>query len=361
MVAKGSVWVSWRADRGKWEVGYYFQGDQYRHYSWEIGGERRSFTKDNEHWAMALRDFIYARLVPINGICTFHPGQVRSGKPRGKFQVGKYAEIWLEEYRVLSVGTGRVKHQRYQELCRFNRQFWTVKLGELDVFEINEPVLKEFYVWLVDQGIKRTYCQSVMIGFKMFLSSVLKNTPFKLPPFPAYEVRPADRAGMAWLTEQEQDRVIERVRAKHRPIVVMMMYHGLRNTEARHLKRSDLKGDYLTVRTAKGGLDRVICIEPELLDIIKGIPPAVNDLLFHFRGGLYDRTTLWQLIRTALDRAGFNSMTPAQATRHSFASQRNAKGEPTRMIQYEMGHRAIRTTEIYTHVRPEDLRQWGRG
>ena len=126
-------------------------------------------------------------------------------------------------------------------------------------------------------------------------------------------------------------------------------------------RRSDYKDGYLTVRTAKGGVDSVIRLEPEVVKAIMAMPPAINDYLFHFRGKPYTKTTLWKIERRALNAAGFKDVTPNQAGRHSFGSQRIKRGQPTRSLQYEMGHADIRTTEIYTHVRAEDQRQWGRG
>jgi integrase/recombinase XerD len=152
--------------------------------------------------------------------------------------------------------------------------------------------------------------------------------------------------------------VLSHVPEVHRPIVMIIFYHGLRMIEARTQKRSDYKRGLLTVRTRKGGPDRVIALEPEVIEAIEATPPAIHGCLFHYAGKPYSKSTLWKVIREALDAAGFQDISPNAAGRHSFGSQRTQRGQPTRSLQEEMGHSDIRTTEIYTHCTP--TLTWGR-
>jgi len=92
-----------------------------------------------------------------------------------------------------------------------------------------------------------------------------------------------------------------------------------------------------------------------VLDAIMGIPRTLaHRYVFHHAGRPYAKTTLWKIIRKALDAAGFKDVTPKDASRHSAASQLLRRGASTRLAQTVLGHADIRTTERYTHVLVED-------
>ena len=359
MLAGRSVWLSWKEDRKRWEVGLYWEGKPIRFYSWTTPQGKHSFTVEQRHWAEALKEFIEAKLIPNHdGICTFHPSQIKTGREVSGYTFSRFVKSWIEEYRV-AVETGDRSAEYVEHLERYNRLYWTPKLGSLDVREISTPVVKEFYVDLCRQGLGKKYVQNIMDGLRKLITEALKGTPLKAPVFPEYKIK--RHPTVKTLTEAEQNSVVQGTPPVHRPIIMMIAYHGLRMGEARSLKRSQVKEGIAYVSTAKGGRDRAVQLEPDLVKVIKSIPPVLkHTFLFHHEGRPYSKTQLWKVIRKALDDAGFPEISPSQFGRHSAATNYLRRGAPTRMVQEILGHSDIRTTENYTHLLVVDQEKWGR-
>lgn len=175
------------------------------------------------------------------------------------------------------------------------------------------------------------------------------------------------------LTEEEQDHVLKYIHEDHRPIVMMLFYHGLRLSEACKLEWSNFNraDGTITVRTLKGGNERVILLEDKLAEILR-MDPVVEAAIrqhkrYHSRpifiheGGLYTRSILYKIIKKALTQAGFSLLTPNMAGRHSAATNYLRRGASTREVQYILGHSSVKTTERYTHPIALDQRRYSRG
>jgi integrase len=363
MLAKKSVWLRWKSGKGRWEVGMYWEGRAKRFYTWNTPQGYVQFTRENKIWAEALKRYIEARLIPNeDGIIAFHPDQVRTGIKKASHIFCNYVKGWLKEYEELAK-RGKRSREYVQHLHRYNRLYWTSQLGNLHLREINKVVLRDFWLWLCDQGKGDNYIKKVMDGLKKLLSDFYEDEPDKVPRFPDYASGIKTREHKT-LTEKEQDYVLDFVPAIHRPIVRLFFYHGCRMSEARFLKRKDvdLKQGRAIMRTLKGGPERVIWLEPQVIEDMQEIPPALHGFMFHHDGKPYSKTTLWKIIRHALNDAGFHDVTPNYAGRHSFAAIRSAKGQPSLDLQYEMGHSDIRTTQRYYHRgNQERQRKWSRG
>jgi integrase/recombinase XerD len=204
-----------------------------------------------------------------------------------------------------------------------------------------------------------------MDGLKKLIDGAYNDSGLATPVFPDYKEKKGNKRKPKWLLECDQDSVLEKVPLIHRPIVMTLFYHGLRMVEARTAKRKDLtffehrehgSVAYLYVETAKGGEDRTIFItESDLISLLRSIPPTVHHpYLFHWDGRPYSKTSLWKIVRKALNDAGFQHVSPKDASRHSHATHILQRGGSTRPAQTILGHSDIRTTEIYTHCLTED-------
>lgn len=75
------------------------------------------------------------------------------------------------------------------------------------------------------------------------------------------------------------------------------------------------------------------------------------------RGGRLSRQSAWQTIRTAAERAGLSAHASPHTFRHSFATHLLEGGADIRVVQELLGHSSVTTTQIYTRVTSETLRE----
>lgn len=75
------------------------------------------------------------------------------------------------------------------------------------------------------------------------------------------------------------------------------------------------------------------------------------------RGGALSRQSAWTIIKDAASRAGLDKEISPHTMRHSFATHLLEGGADVRTVQELLGHASVTTTQIYTHVTPENLRE----
>lgn len=75
------------------------------------------------------------------------------------------------------------------------------------------------------------------------------------------------------------------------------------------------------------------------------------------RGGALSRQSSWAIIKDAASRAGIEKEISPHTMRHSFATHLLEGGADVRTVQELLGHASVTTTQIYTHVTPENLRE----
>lgn len=155
---------------------------------------------------------------------------------------------------------------------------------------------------------------------------------------------------------------------RNRAIVEVLYGSGLRVSELTNLKLSNiyLTEAYMLVE-GKGSKQRLVPISPEaskqlgywlqdrsMLDI----KPEYIDIVFLNRHGRQlTRSMVFHIIKTLAAYAGIQKNISPHTLRHSFATHLLQNGADLRIIQQLLGHESITTTEIYTHIDIEDLRQ----
>jgi integrase/recombinase XerD len=82
--------------------------------------------------------------------------------------------------------------------------------------------------------------------------------------------------------------------------------------------------------------------------------PAV---FLNLRGGRLSRQSAWTIIGTAAERAGLDQTVSPHTLRHTFATHLLAGGADVRVVQELLGHASVTTTQIYTHLTADTLRE----
>lgn len=143
---------------------------------------------------------------------------------------------------------------------------------------------------------------------------------------------------------------------------------GLRVSELVTLKQSQVSRDMGVVRViGKGSKERLVPLGEEALawisryikegrgELLNG--KASDALFVTARGDAMTRQSFWQLIKRYAVQAGIRAPISPHTLRHAFATHLLNHGADLRVVQLLLGHSDISTTQIYTHVARERLKQ----
>lgn len=144
---------------------------------------------------------------------------------------------------------------------------------------------------------------------------------------------------------------------------------GARISEAVGLDRDDIDDDAGTVVLhGKGGKSRIVPIGAYARTalsayLVRGRPALAAAgsgsaaLFLNARGGRLSRQSAWTVLRAAADRAGLATTVSPHTLRHSFATHLIDGGADVRVVQELLGHASVTTTQVYTLVTVDRLRE----
>ena len=155
---------------------------------------------------------------------------------------------------------------------------------------------------------------------------------------------------------------------RDKAILEFLYATGVRISELIHVKRKDLLSEVELVRViGKGQKERIIPIGKKSLKWVKKYLQEARpklakeyseDVLFlNRRGRPFSRMGLWKILRKYVMQAGIKKKVSPHTIRHSFATHLLEGGADLRAVQEMLGHADISTTQIYTHLDREYLKQ----
>lgn len=154
---------------------------------------------------------------------------------------------------------------------------------------------------------------------------------------------------------------------RDKAILEVLYATGVRASEVVGLDVDSIHYDYGYIRCiGKGGRERVVPIGRTAVEItrryvaevrprlLRGRPASA--LFVSWRGWRLERSAVWRIVRHYARLAGIRKRVYPHALRHSFATHLLAGGADLRSVQEMLGHASIMTTQVYTHVDRERLR-----
>ena len=155
---------------------------------------------------------------------------------------------------------------------------------------------------------------------------------------------------------------------RDKAILETMYASGLRASEVTHLKTENIDPDIGLLRIfGKGRKERLVPIGSSALAAILKYEhegrarllkkKKTRELFLNHAGDGLSRMGLWLIVRRHALRVGVAGILTPHVLRHSFATHLLENGADLRALQAMLGHADISTTEIYTHVTRERLRQ----
>ena len=234
--------------------------------------------------------------------------------------------------------------------------------------------LQTFAATLHDIGIgPRSQCR-ILSGVRSFyrflvIDGYIDNDPTELLESPVLGEHLPE-----FLTTEEVDQLEASIDLskpeghRNRAIIEVLFSCGLRVSELVTLRFSQIYADEGYVRIlGKGSKERLVPISNRALKEIENykpwrnslkIKPGEEDFVFlNRRGAHLTRTMVLIMLKQQAEEAGIQKTISPHTLRHSFATALLEGGADLRVIQALLGHESIGTTEIYTHISMQTLRQ----
>jgi site-specific recombinase XerD len=149
---------------------------------------------------------------------------------------------------------------------------------------------------------------------------------------------------------------------KHRAILMTLYSAGLRTGEAIHLRLEDIDSQRMMIRVeqGKGRQDRYVMLSRKLLETLRRywLMSRPDPWLFPGQVPTHPITyrSVDRIFACAKAKAGIRKRVVPHSLRHSFATHLLERGVNIRVIQRLLGHRNLRSTEVYTHVAESYIR-----
>ena len=247
-------------------------------------------------------------------------------------------------------------------------------LEGLDFTEVTLETLEHFSAGLRDIGIHPRSQARILSGIRSFYHFLLLEDYIQQDPTELLESPQIGKHLPDVLTVEEIDALIGSIDRSTREgqrncaILETLYSCGLRVSELCNLKFSDLylKEGFIKVE-GKGNKQRLVPISPRAIKELENyfpfrgeglVKPGYEDFVFISRFGKnISRIMVFHIIKELADLIGLKKQISPHTFRHSFATHLLEGGANLRAIQCMLGHESIGTTEIYTHIDRNRLRQ----
>jgi integrase/recombinase XerD len=234
--------------------------------------------------------------------------------------------------------------------------------------------LQAFVKWIGELGMGATTQARIISGIRSFYKYLLIEQLITIDPSTLLEAPKTRRKLPDTLSFEEIEQLIGAIDlsspegTRNKAILETMYSCGLRVSELVGLKISCLYLDIGFIRViGKGDKERLVPIGSDAIKCIKiykdrvrshqSVSEKNQDILFlNRRGNALSRVMIFYIIKSLATAAGITKVISPHTFRHSFATHLVEGGADLRAVQEMLGHESITTTEIYTHLNRDFLR-----
>ncbi len=271
----------------------------------------------------------------------------------------------LSENSVMAYVRDIEKLHQFLEMSKIDKKPQEIELSDL----------QKFIYWVSDTGLSATSQARIISGIKSFYKYLLIEDVMNESPAELLESPKTGRKLPDTLSPDEINKLIEAIDlskpsgTRNRAMLETLYSCGLRVSELINLQISNLyfKQGFIKV-SGKGNKERLVPVGGEAqkqiniyLETIRvqlNIKKENTDFLFlNNRGGKLSRVMVFMFIKELAQIIGLKKNISPHTFRHSFATHLIEGGADLRAVQEMLGHESITTTEIYTHLDREYLRE----
>jgi integrase/recombinase XerD len=249
--------------------------------------------------------------------------------------------------------------------------------NSLSEITISKVEIGDFLLWLNEQNLKAASSARILAAVRgyqkyLLLENLRTDDPsqkVKSPKLPKRLPKALTQSQVLTLLAasgpEPDDEVADVLRLRNRAILELMYSSGARVSEVAQLDLDEMvQGGWVRIR-GKGSKERLVPVgsfAQRAIDayLVRSRPllaaraggPA---LFLNQRGSRLSRQSIWEIIQSAGDACGL-SVSP-HSLRHSFATHLIEGGADVRVVQELLGHASVATTQIYTLVTIDTLRE----
>jgi len=219
--------------------------------------------------------------------------------------------------------------------------------------DINSDDIKEYLFYLKKKKLANATLNVAINAIKFYYTQILKRKFFVNKEI--FRTKKAQKLPEV-LTKKEIKRILLTIQnVKHKLLLALMYSSGLRVSEIVNVKVKDLdfENQMLKVRQAKGAKDRITVISKKVAGVLKNYVQnkGKNSHVFEsLRGGKLSQRSVQKIFAQALKKSKVKKQASCHSLRHSFATHLLESGTDIRYIQELLGHARLETTQIYTKV-----------
>ena len=232
--------------------------------------------------------------------------------------------------------------------------------------DVSQAILGAWLVDLHDAGLSPSSMARHRVAMRPVFNFLVEEGHLKVSPAELLSAPRIPRKLPGTLSESEVAAIIaapDRSTAlgiRDAAMIELLYATGLRVSELVNLRRSQWHDGWVVV-TGKGGKDRLVPYGDRAGDAVARYLSTRSDMLapifLSVRGSAMTRQNFWTRLKFYARKAGVRRPVSPHTLRHAFATHLLVHGADLRAVQAMLGHADISTTEIYTHVARERLRQ----
>jgi integrase/recombinase XerD len=261
----------------------------------------------------------------------------------------------------------------YHDIKTYTQFLNDIKIKKIE--EIKTETIENFLKKLTDLEIGNSSKARYLSSIKGFHRFMLANKKIQIDVTEIIELPKSKRILPDTLTIPQVNLILEQpdtntnAGIRDKAILETLYACGLRVSELINLRQRDILADVEIIRVfGKGSKERIVPIGSTALEWIFKYQTGArltflkhlnaDDILFlNQKGKLLSRMGIWKLLKAYSIKAGIDVDVHPHVFRHSFATHLLEGGADLRAVQEMLGHSDIATTQIYTHIDREFIKE----
>jgi integrase/recombinase XerD len=245
----------------------------------------------------------------------------------------------------------------------------------LDLDSISSKTISEYFEIMRDLGISSSTTARYLSSVKGFFKYLFSQEYIQKDPSEILSTRITERKLPTVLSFNEIDKILqspdtgENLGLRDKAILELFYSCGLRVSELINIKMGDLYFDDEVIRViGKGSKQRIIPIGHSAINwineyllkvrpILQKKMKSANVIFLNNRGTKLSRMGIWKIVTKYAKMADIEKEFHPHTFRHSFATHLLEGGADLRAVQEMLGHSDISTTQIYTHIDRDFIKQ----